>query len=79
MENKIIEYETINSLSVRNRRKIVIKLFGLELYKKDGGKIKLGLKRFNKFEKFYVNIAHCMYIIYLIEVAVTIFLGVFEF
>lgn len=79
MENKIIEYEKINNLDVRKERKIIIKVFFLKLYRDDDNKIKLGFKEFPEFGKLYVNIVHSMYSIYLIEVGVTILLGVLEF
>lgn len=79
MQNKIIEYEKANRLEARSASKIIIKFFGLKLYKNDSGKITLGIKDFKNIDKFYVNIVHSMYILYFIEIGITILLGVLEF
>ena len=79
MQNKIIEYERANSLAIRSPSKIIVKFFLFKLYRNDFGKIKFGTKSFKNVNKFYVNIVHSMYIIYFIEIGITILLGVLEF
>ena len=79
MQNKIIEYETANGLNVRASSKIIIKFFMLKIYRNESGRIKLGIKNFKGTNKFYVNIFHSMYIIYFIEIGLTILLGILEF
>ncbi len=79
MQNKIIEYEKNNSLTARRASKIIIKFFIFKIHKDDDGKIRLTTKKFNDTNKFFVNIVHMMYTIYIIEIILTILLGILEF
>lgn len=79
MNDKIVEYENFNNISSEHKNSVlVIKLFFVKFYINQCGSCCLGqtCQKCKNANFLFVNVFHGMYVIYLIEVLITIVAGV---